>query len=93
MWSPGEAVVAADQHPQPAFPQFTVDVGAVLDLLRQAPGSRLFRRDAPWGRLIKGVVKEPKGGCQEHSVLVFLQHIDRVIIGEFAVVEEFDAML
>ncbi len=38
-------------------------------------------------------MKEPKGGCQEHSVLVFLHHIDRMVIGELAVVEEFDAML
>ena len=38
-------------------------------------------------------MKEAKGGGQEHSFPVFLQHIDRVAIGELAVVEEFDAML
>ena len=82
-----EAVVAADHDPHAALAHLLVGRDREFELARQAHplGDRLGQADDV--ALEHGIVHEAEGRADDHPVLDGLEHVERLFVGEIAMVD------
>src|SRR3954447_2662329 len=89
---PGEAVVAADDDADAALLDFPVDVGGALEVAGDVHALRHLAGDAPGLGLVAGLVQEADRRTEEDPVLGLLHHVERLGVGELAVIDAVDAV-
>ena len=89
---PGEAVVAADQDPDAAPVHLLAGLDGVLEFALIGDRDRRARLDAPFAGVAGGVDQPGEAGGDEVLVLVRLQHVERLFVGERGVIDVLDAV-
>src|SRR5262245_33184384 len=89
---PGEAVIAARQYADAAPLHLGDHLDRGLELALHAELLADLWRQAPLAAFVQGRVGDADGRCDEDAVLLRLQHVDRLGIGEGGVVYDFDAV-
>ena len=89
---PGEAVVAAGQDADAALVHLLQRLDGDLELAVVAHLLRYVGRDAELGGVVGGVDQPGDAGRDEVLVLVRLEHVERLLVGEAGVVDDLDAV-
>src|SRR6266403_2272229 len=87
----GKTVIAPDDHPDAALAQFRIDAAAVVDDPLHTHGDGRFLGKAEGSTVVDRAIDDADGRADEDSVLDGFQHVERLFVGGFAVIDDIDA--